>query len=89
MALTTARPGKVEEIVRAAQEHATALRQQPGCAGAYVLVERGGTNQVMISLFESEEAFHAAAAATEPVIARHHIERFLEAPPAFRLFDVR
>lgn len=89
MAMTTAKPGRVGDIVRAAQDHAAALREQPGCQGAYVLVERGRENQVMISLFESEESFRKAAAATLPVINRHAIEQFLEGPPAYRLFDVR
>lgn len=89
MALSTAKAGKAEELVAAALEHANALRQQPGCVGAYVLSERGTAGQVSVSLFENEESFLRAVEATRPVIARHHLERLVEGAPVFRVFDVR
>jgi len=89
MAFSTVKSGQMEPLVTAALEHAAALRQQPGYVASYVLSERGGSGQVSISIFESEEALEHAVAATLPVIARHHIERFLEGPPAFRRFEVR
>lgn len=89
MATSTVRPGQLEPLVAAALDHAAALRQQPGCVAAYVLAERGGTGQVSLSIFQSEEALERALAATRPVIAKHHIDQFVEGPPSFRFFDVR
>jgi heme-degrading monooxygenase HmoA len=89
MALSTAKHGKKEALVAAAKDHAQALRAQPGCLATYVLDERGTMGQVSISIFESEEAFRSAAEATRPVIGRHRLETLLEAPPEFRVFDVR
>lgn len=89
MASNTARPGEEERLVLAAQEHAVALRAQPGCVGAYVLTEKEGRAQLSISIFESEDAFNRALEATRPIIAKHHLERILEGPSSFRLFDVR
>ena len=89
MATNTARKGEEEKLVLAATEHAAALRQQPGCTGAYVLTERGASTQVSLSFFESEDAFYRGLEATRPVIMKHHLEQILEGPSSFRLFDVR
>lgn len=89
MAVSTPQQGDEEKLVRAATEHAAALRRQPGCIAAYVLTERGGTSQVSISIFETERAFNQALEATRPVIAKHNLERILEGPSTFQVFDVR
>jgi heme-degrading monooxygenase HmoA len=89
MALTTVRRGREDDLIRAAVDHAEALRQQPGCVATYVLRERGTASQVSLSFFESEEAFRRGAEATLPVIAKHHLDELLEGPPTFRFFDVR
>lgn len=89
MATTTARAGRLPALVRAALDHAVALRQQPGCVAAYVLTERGTSVQVSVSLFETEEALERALEATRPVIARHALEQLREGPSAFTVFDVR
>ncbi len=89
MALLTANPGDEEAVTAAALDHAAALLQQPGCERAYVLRERGTRNQVAISIFESEGAFQRATEATRSVLGRHQLDRHLEGPPTFRLFDVR
>lgn len=89
MALTTAKDGRKEALIEAAQDHARALRVQPGCVAAYVLDERGTPDQVALSIFDSEESFRRAAEATLPVIARHRLEELLERPPQFRFFDTR
>jgi heme-degrading monooxygenase HmoA len=89
MATTKARPGDEEALVTAANDHARALREQPGCQATYVLLERGSSTQVSISVFDSDASFQRALEATRPVIAKHHIERFAETPPVFQVFDVR
>lgn len=89
IAMNVAKDGQMERLVAAAREHAEALRAQPGCVGAWVLVERGTSGQVSLSLFESEGAFGRALEATRPVIAKHHIEALVEGEGEFRLFDVR
>jgi heme-degrading monooxygenase HmoA len=89
MALSTARPGRKEELTLAALDHAAALRQQPGIVAAYVLSERGSAAQVSLSIFESEEAFQRGVESTMPVIAKHHIEELCDGPPTYRVFDVR
>jgi heme-degrading monooxygenase HmoA len=89
MAMSTVKPGQMDALVAAALDHANALESQPGCLGTYVLSERGGSTQVSISIFESEESFERAAQATLPVIAAHHLENLVEGSPSFRYFDVR
>lgn len=89
MASSRPKPGKIEQLVAAALDHASALRGQPGCVGAYVLVEQQGRTQLSLSIFETEEAFQKAVAATRTVIARHHLEQLLDGPSEFRFFDVR
>jgi heme-degrading monooxygenase HmoA len=89
MASGAAKPGKEEALVRAARDHARALREQPGCVAAYVLEEVGGPGQVSLSIFETREEFERGAAATLPVIAAHHLETLTDAPHTFRFFDVR
>jgi heme-degrading monooxygenase HmoA len=89
MAFNTAREGREEDLTLAALDHARALRRQPGCVAAYVLRERDSKAQVSISIFETEEAFRRGADATRPVIAKHHIDRWLESPSVFRVFDVQ
>jgi heme-degrading monooxygenase HmoA len=88
MATLTAKPGKMGQLVEAAQEHAAALRAQPGFVAAYVLQEAGGTGQVSMSIFESKEAFLRAAEKTKPVIAKHNVERLIDGEPGFRFFEV-
>lgn len=87
MAVGTAKDGMEEELARAAQAHAEALRQQPGCVGAWVLHERGTRSQVSFSIFTTEDAFNAAAAATRSVIAAHHPEQLVEGSFNYREFD--
>lgn len=89
MATSTARQGEEEALVLAALDHADALRQQPGCVAAYVLTERGGRTQLSLSIFDDEESFHRGLEATRAVIAQHHLDRLLEGPSTFRVFDVR
>lgn len=89
MATTRVKPGNEEAIIAAAQDHARALGEQPGCRATYVLLERGASAVVSMSVFETESEFLAAAEKTRPVIASHHLERLWEGPPDFHLFDVR
>ena len=89
MAICTVRPGQMGALVAAALDHASALKRQPGYRASYVLSERDGPTQVSLSLFDSPENFHRALESTRAVIAGHHIERLLDGPPTFRLFDVR
>lgn len=89
MALTTARTGREEDVIGAALDHAAALKQQPGCVATYVLKEKEGGGVVALSIFESEDAFRRAAVATQPVIAKHHLEDLASGPPTFRVFEVR
>ncbi len=84
----TARKGKGEILARAAQEHAEALRRQPGCVAAFVLKERGTDAQISLAIFETEETFERGMNATHPVIAKHHLEELREGPSSFRVFDV-
>jgi len=86
MATGTARVGKAQALVEAAREHARALRQQPGCLGTFVLLEKG--SRVQVSVFETETQLERALEATRAVIAGHHIENYLEGEPHFQLFDV-
>lgn len=88
MASSRARPGKETALLAAAQEHAEALRHQPGCVGAYVLRERGTAAQLSLSIFETEDAFERGMEATMPVIARHPLDELRDGPSTFRLFDV-
>lgn len=89
IALNTAKAGRKDALLAAARDHAEALRRQPGCLAAYVLDQRDSLGQVSISIFESEEAFHKALAATRPVIAAHRLESLLDGTTDFRFFDVR
>ncbi len=89
MATSRAKPGKEEALVAAAQDHARALREQPGCVATYVLLERGSSTQVSISIFESEATFTRAVDVTRPVIAKHDLGSLVETPPTFGVFDVR
>lgn len=89
MATTKVKPGAEEALVAAAQDHATALRAQPGCRGTYVLLERGTRVQVSISLFDDAPSLQRALDATRPVIARHRIDQLWESPPSFAVLDVR
>lgn len=88
MATGTARKGSEEALAQAALEHAKALRQQPGCVGAWVLRERNTRTQVSLSIFTSEDAFNHGTEATKAVIAGRHPERLVEGAFSFRLFDV-
>jgi len=88
VATSTAKTGKMDQLIAAASEHAEALRREPGCVAAYVLREREGSGQLSMSIFESEEAFARAVNATRPVIARHHLEELVERPPEFHFFEV-
>ncbi len=89
MATTPVKPGREEDLIAAARDHAEALRAQPGCLATYVLLERGAARQVSISVFESEEAFQRAVEATRPVIAKHRIDQMWASPSSFAFFDVR
>jgi heme-degrading monooxygenase HmoA len=89
MATGVARTGKEEALARAALEHAEALRQQPGCVGAYVLRERGTGAQISLAIFNSEEAFEQGMQTTMPIIAKHHLEDLRDGLSTFRVFDVR
>jgi heme-degrading monooxygenase HmoA len=89
MAMNHAKEGKDAALVEAAEDHARALRGQPGCVDAYVLSERGTHAQVSISFFTSEATFLEALEATRPVIARHHLDRLVTGESTFRLFDVQ
>ena len=88
MALSTAKEGSEHKLAQAAREHAEALRQQPGCVGAWVLRERSSRAQVALSIFDSEASFQRATAATMPVIAAHQPEKLVEGRFVVRLFDV-
>ena len=88
MALSMAKEGSEEALAQAALDHARALRQQPGCVGAWVLRERTTRGQVALSIFESENTFSEAAKVTSPVIAKHHPELLVEGAFTFRVFDV-
>ncbi len=88
MALSTAKRGSEEALAEAALDHARALRNQPGCVGAWVLRERNTRAQVSMSIFDSEEAFNHATEATSSVISSHHPEKLIEGAFSFRLFDV-
>lgn len=79
----------MEELVAAASDHAEALRRQPGCLAAYVLTERGGSSQISLSIFESEESLSRAMEATRSVIVAHDIPRLVHGTPVFRMLDVR
>jgi heme-degrading monooxygenase HmoA len=89
MASSTPRKGKEGALLAAAQEHASALLQKPGCIAAYVLRERGTGAQVSLSVFKSEDAFNRAMDATMPVIAKHHLEQLRDGPSTFRIFEVQ
>lgn len=89
MATSVAKRGKEEALAIAALDHATALRKQPGCLGAYVLNERGTGIQMSLAIFESEDTFNRGTEATMPVIAKHHLEELRKGGSTFRLFDVR
>lgn len=88
MAVGTAKNGMEEALARAAREHAEALRQQPGCVGAWILHERATRSQVSLSIFTTEDAFNAAVAATRSVIAAHDPQRLVEGSFSYRVYDV-
>ena len=89
IASNTPKPGKMGELLVAARDHAAALQRQPGCVAAYVLEERNQQRQVSISVFETEAAFERALAATRGILAKHHLDEFMEPSSDFRTFDVR
>jgi heme-degrading monooxygenase HmoA len=89
IATTVAKSGKMEALVTAARDHGRALRTQPGCLATYVLVERGSSTQVSISVFDTEDSFQRAVEATRGIIAKHHIDELWQAPSSFRMYDVR
>ena len=89
MLLGRARAGRQGDLLAAAQDHAEALRLQPGCVGAYVLVERETGAHVSLSIFTSEDAFNRGMEATTPIIGKHHLENVWDGPSTLRLFDVR
>ena len=88
MALSTAKEGSEKELARAALDHARALREQSGCVGAWVFRERNTRAQVALSIFDSEDSFKRAAAATVSVIASRHPERLVIGEFSYRVFDV-
>ena len=88
MATSQAKPDGMEALVEAALDHAKALQRQPGCQGTYVLRDPASNTQVSVSIFEDEGALKRALQATRPVIAKHDIERLVESPPRFQVFDV-
>ena len=89
MSLTAARTGRKGDLVAAALDHAAALRRQPGCSATYVLEESEGSGVVAMSIFDSEDAFQRAVAATRAVIGKHHLEELVEGVGEFRTFRVR
>ena len=89
LAENTAKNGMEAPLLRAAQEHGAALRQQPGCIATYVLTEKGSRDVVALSVFDSEESFEKAVVATRPVIMKHQLPDLLEGEPRFRILDVR
>jgi len=89
MATTRAKAGAEEALVTAAQDHGRALRDQPGCHGTHVLLERTTRTVVSISIFEDDAALERALEATRPILARHGIEQLWESPPTFTRLEVR
>ena len=47
-------------IVRAREQVKPAIRQDPGLAAVYWLVDRAGGKGLIVTLWESEEAMHAS-----------------------------
>jgi heme-degrading monooxygenase HmoA len=88
IATSTPRSGKADALTSAALEHAGALRLQPGCVGAWVMWERGGTAQLSLSIFDTDDTFNRALEVTRPVIAKHRLGELVEGEPTFRVFDV-
>jgi heme-degrading monooxygenase HmoA len=89
MASSTARPGMESALVEAAQAHAKALEQQPGCHGTHVLIEPSTRGQVSISFFDTQAALQQALHATRGVFERHPLAELVEGEPTFRVFEVR